>query len=195
MELANQIKKYRKMLNLSQDEFAEKIYVTRQTVSNWENEKNYPDIHSILRMATLFDISLDQLIKGDIEIMRKEINNVDLKKFKRDGSTLAALYVSVLLAAYPLIHFLGILGGVILGGIAATMLIFSIKVEKQKKQHNIQTFKDITAFFDGVPLDEIERENETVGNAKITFIKMLAGAVMGGTVVLLFWLIFDFLGI
>lgn len=44
MELSSQIKKHRILLELSQEELAEKIYVTRQTVSNWENEKSYPDI-------------------------------------------------------------------------------------------------------------------------------------------------------
>ena len=44
MELSKQIKKYRTEANLSQEELADKIYVSRQTISNWENEKNYPDI-------------------------------------------------------------------------------------------------------------------------------------------------------
>ena len=47
MELNAQIKKYRKSLNLSQEELAEKVYVTRQTISNWENGKSFPDIHSL----------------------------------------------------------------------------------------------------------------------------------------------------
>ena len=44
MELSIQIKKYRTELHLSQEELAEKVYVTRQTISNWENEKSYPAI-------------------------------------------------------------------------------------------------------------------------------------------------------
>ena len=47
MELSAQIKKYRTELNLSQEELAEKVYVTRQTISNWETGKSYPDIHSL----------------------------------------------------------------------------------------------------------------------------------------------------
>ena len=65
MELNAQIKKYRTELNLSQEELAEKVYVTRQTVSNWENEKSYPDIHSLLLLSSLFNVSLDQLIKEE----------------------------------------------------------------------------------------------------------------------------------
>lgn len=60
-------------MNLSQEELAEKVYVTRQTISNWENSKSYPDIHSLLLLGSVFNISLDQLIKGDIDIMKKEI--------------------------------------------------------------------------------------------------------------------------
>lgn len=45
-------------MNLSQEELAEKIYVTRQTISNWENDKSYPDIHSLLLLSSTFHISL-----------------------------------------------------------------------------------------------------------------------------------------
>ena len=61
-------------MNLSQEELAEKIYVTRQTISNWENDKSYPDIHSLLLLSSTFHISLDQLIKGDITTMKEEIS-------------------------------------------------------------------------------------------------------------------------
>ena len=74
MELSIQIKKYRTELHLSQEELAEKVYVTRQTISNWENEKSYPDIHSLLLLSSLFNVSLDQLIKGDIEKMKEIIS-------------------------------------------------------------------------------------------------------------------------
>ena len=73
MELGNQIKAHRAVLSLSQEELAEKVYVTRQTISNWENEKSYPDIHSLLLLSSLFNVSLDQLIKGDIEKMKEII--------------------------------------------------------------------------------------------------------------------------
>ena len=80
MELNAQIKKYRTELNLSQEELAEKVYVTRQTISNWENGKSYPDIHSLLLLSSLFNVSLDQLIKGDIETMKEIINEQEVKK-------------------------------------------------------------------------------------------------------------------
>lgn len=56
MEISTQIKKYRNAMELSQEDLAEKIYVTRQTISNWENGKNYPDIHSLLLLSSLLSV-------------------------------------------------------------------------------------------------------------------------------------------
>ena len=76
MNLGSQIKKYRSELSMSQDELAEKVFVSRQSISNWENDKTYPDIKSLLLLSEVFQVSLDQLIKGDLEIMKKEIENI-----------------------------------------------------------------------------------------------------------------------
>ena len=69
MEIGNQIKKHRTRLKWSQETLAENAYVSRQTISNWENGKSYPDIHSLLILGKLFNISLDELVKGDVETM------------------------------------------------------------------------------------------------------------------------------
>ena len=66
MQVGNQIKKYRDQLHLSQEQLAEKIYVTRQTISNWETNKSYPDIHSLVLLSQIFNVSIDQLVKGDL---------------------------------------------------------------------------------------------------------------------------------
>ena len=54
MNLSKQIKKHRERLSLSQEGLAEKLYVSRQTISNWENEKSYPDVHNLLLLSVLF---------------------------------------------------------------------------------------------------------------------------------------------
>ena len=63
MELGGQIKRHRTRLGLSQEELADRIFVTRQSVSNWENGRTYPDLQSLLRLSDLFGLSLDELIK------------------------------------------------------------------------------------------------------------------------------------
>lgn len=58
MDISNQIKKRRTDMGLSQEELAERIYVSRQTISNWETDKTYPDIQSLLLLSILFDTQL-----------------------------------------------------------------------------------------------------------------------------------------
>ena len=102
MELGNQIKAHRAALSLSQEELAEKVYVTRQTVSNWKNGKSYPDIHSLLLLSALFDVSLDQLIKGDLETMKQEVNAADVKAMNRDAIIFSILLAATIILPVPL---------------------------------------------------------------------------------------------
>ena len=71
MELGIRIKELRNVQGINQDELANKLFVSRQTVSNWENGKSYPDIQSVLLLSEIFDVSVDNLLKGDIEKMER----------------------------------------------------------------------------------------------------------------------------
>lgn len=51
MNLGSQIKYFRQRDYLSQEDLAEKLYVSRQTISNWENDKSYPDVHNLLMLS------------------------------------------------------------------------------------------------------------------------------------------------
>lgn len=160
LELNTQIKKYRSQMNLSQEELAEKVYVTRQTISNWENNKNYPDIHSLLLLSSLFNISLDQLIKGDIDIMKEEIKEAELQKFNYYGKNFSLLLLLTIFSCVPLAIFLNFFGLIIWGIIFAITMYYAIKIEKCKKENNVQTYKEIVAFTEGKRLDEIEKNQE-----------------------------------
>ena len=70
MDIANQILNIRKEQKLTQEEFGRLFYVTRQTVSNWENGKNYPDLQILVDISNRFEISLDLLLKGDSEMVK-----------------------------------------------------------------------------------------------------------------------------
>ena len=80
MEFGDQIRNIRKKENLIQEQFAIKLNVSRQAVSNWENNKNLPDIGMLILMSDVFQISLDQLVKGE-----DHMNNMT-EKVIRDGS-------------------------------------------------------------------------------------------------------------
>jgi transcriptional regulator with XRE-family HTH domain len=194
LELHTQIKKYRSNLNLSQEELAEKVYVTRQTISNWENNKNYPDIHSLLLLSSIFHISLDQLVKGDIDIMRQEISEAELKNFNRNGAIFTSLLVLFIVSVVPLTVFLGYYGLIISAVLFAVTMYFAFKIEKYKKVNDIQTFKEIIAFTEGKRLDEIERNQEYGKRPYQKILAALTCAVITFFVSMLFiWLLKSFI--
>ena len=63
-QLAQQIRALRTAKNLSQDGLAEKLYISRQAVSKWENGEATPDIDKLVQLAEIFDVSLDYLVLG-----------------------------------------------------------------------------------------------------------------------------------
>lgn len=65
MEFSDQIKQLRKENNLSQVQYAKKLHVTRQAVSNWKNNRNLLDLEMLIEINRVCHISLDQLILGD----------------------------------------------------------------------------------------------------------------------------------
>lgn len=190
MEIYTQIKKYRVSMNLSQEELAEKVYVTRQTVSNWENNKNYPDIHSLLLLSSLFSISLDQLIKGDIKIMKKEIDKRELQKLNQNAVIYALLLVVLIVSAVPLSVFLGYYGLVIIGILFLISLYFAIRIEKFKKDKDIQTYKEVLYFTEGKRLDEIEKAQEYGKRPYQKILYAFVGACIAFVVCLIFLWVF-----
>lgn len=69
MEIGKKLRNARTRSGFTQEKAAEEIGVARQTISNWENEKSYPDIVSVIRLSTLYSVSLDELLKGDEEMI------------------------------------------------------------------------------------------------------------------------------
>ena len=64
MQLGQAIAQIRKERGLTQEAFAKVFNVTRQTVSNWENEKSHPDLSTLVKISDEFNVSLDILLKG-----------------------------------------------------------------------------------------------------------------------------------
>lgn len=160
MELGNQIKKYRNKLEISQEKLAEKIYVSRQSISNWENDKNYPDINSLIRLSEVFQVSLDILIKGDVEKMKKEIGGKDIKNFEKVSNILAVLFGLLILTPMPLMYFLDKVGIAIWIIIVVVSMYVAFLAEKKKKEFDIHTYNEIVAFTEGKNLDEISKARE-----------------------------------
>ncbi len=105
MEIGKKLKEARMSSGLTQERVAEEIDVSRQTISNWENEKSYPDIVSVIRLSSLYSISLDELLKGDMKMMEhlEESTNVVKSNQKLIG---AAVVNIVLIAALVMMNVL-----------------------------------------------------------------------------------------
>ena len=80
MNIGEQINNLRKQHGLSQDDFANLFNVSRQTISNWENGKSYPDLEMIIKVSDYFKISIDELLKNDVQTVKKIDNEKKAKK-------------------------------------------------------------------------------------------------------------------
>ena len=78
--LNENIKRIRKSKGLSQEELAIKLNVVRQTVSNWENGKSLLDIVSIMSLSDLYQITIDELLKGDKRMKEKMEKDANIAK-------------------------------------------------------------------------------------------------------------------
>ncbi|WP_265459580.1 helix-turn-helix domain-containing protein [Enterococcus sp. HY326] len=191
MNLSQQIKKLRDRDQLSQEDLAEKIYVSRQTISNWENEHSYPDVHNLLLMSVLFDVTLDELVKGDVDQMRRMIQNDEMDRY---GKLMGLFLLAAIVVGIVSITIWGVWGYLPLGILWVISMYFAMKVEKIKKKNDIKTFREIVAFTDGkTDLDDIRKQR----NRKKYFLEksliVLAAGVIGALLSLLVSFITDFL--
>ncbi|MBR3058040.1 MAG: helix-turn-helix transcriptional regulator [Clostridiales bacterium] len=189
MEIGKRIRELRNAQGWNQEEFAEKTFVSRQTISSWENDKSYPDIKSLLLMSELFNVSLDELIKGDIVTMKKEISNESIREYRFWSNIFAVGFLIAVIIPYPLIHFFKIYGVIIFVLYYVALIALSIKVEVLKKHNDIQTYKEIVAFSEG---KELSTEEKIAEKAKRPYQKVLlaiASAALTLAVMLLFHLI------
>ena len=190
MNIGSQIKNYREQLKISQEELADRIFVTRQTISNWENNKNYPDIKSLSLLSFNFNVSVDDLIKGDVEKMKEIIDEKEIKKLNFSSKILTICYVVLIFIAVQLFMWIERYAFIPMGIVFIITMFFALKVEKIKKDNDIQTYKEIVAFSEGKKLNMIDKQVEigkrpyqkillAVGSAIITMlICFLIGLLM-----------------
>ena len=160
MELGKQIKMHRQEAELSQEELANRVYVSRQTILNWENDKSYPDVNSLVLLSEIFQISLDNLIKGDIGVMKEVIQKEEIEKMKRYGRIYTIMLIVTVVSAVPLFMWLGVWAFIPWGIIWAISMYFALKIEKVKKDNDVQSYKEIVAFSEGKLLDDIQKQCE-----------------------------------
>lgn len=162
MKIGYKIQQQRMYHQYSQEQLAEQLQVTRQTISNWENNKSYPDIHYLLTMSKLFSITLDDLIKEDLPQIMTEIEQYDRHKFKKQSTIFTILLILTVVSSIPLTIFYHWVGALIwLIFMVIPSCYYAHIVEKNKHQHNIQTLKEINSFVNNKKLTHVEKIEET----------------------------------
>lgn len=135
MELGKTISEIRKEHGLTQEEFAGRFNVTRQTISNWETSKSYPDLETLVLMSDDFHVSLDTMLKGDKKMVREITKE---QKHGRNHRIKIALIVALALAV-----------------VLAVLFIMNNTVTTLDPEDYIVSVKEITP--ENVTVDEVNR--------------------------------------
>ena len=181
IDIGSKIKTLRLSKSMTQEQLAKALHVSAQAVSKWENGKSYPDIHSLLLLSALFDVSLDQLIKGDLETMKQEVNAADVKAMNRDAIIYTVLLAATIILPVPLLKWFGLYGLIPELFLWGSAMYFAHRLERIKKANNVQSYKEILAFSEGKRLDEIEQKVEA---GKRPYQKVLLALLTAGITLL-----------
>ncbi len=88
MKIGESIFNIRKGHKMTQQEFASVFAVTRQTVSNWEKEKSYPDLQTLVDMSDRFEVSLDSMLKDNVEMVKRIDKERKFSKYVKRGAVI-----------------------------------------------------------------------------------------------------------
>ncbi|GAF40823.1 hypothetical protein FC83_GL001450 [Agrilactobacillus composti DSM 18527 = JCM 14202] len=96
MAIGKRLQERRNELAMTQDFVADQLGVSRQTVSNWENGRSYPDIERVLQLSELYHLSLDNLLKGDATMVHHLKTQTTINHFLKLFILLMALNISLM---------------------------------------------------------------------------------------------------
>ncbi|AEB06192.1 helix-turn-helix domain protein [Coriobacterium glomerans PW2] len=168
MQVGAHIREHRARLALSQDDLAARIYVSRQTISNWENDKTYPDVQSLLLLSAVFDATVDELIKGDVDAMDKTVNEDAGKMKQLEWYALACMVLgaaALYWAGYQFLsgwawHTIPTVMHTVTGWTA--LFVITHRIEKLKRKHDVITYSEVLAFTRGERIDRGTRASRRV---------------------------------
>ena len=161
MELGSHIKARRAELGISQDELAGRIYVSRQTISSWENDKTYPDVQSLLLLSQVFGTTIDELVRGDVDTMKETVEK-DAQLLKRLSYAMTGFIALMVLAmiwwvAQMTVWDLSIVQTLPTAALALVLWGIALFAERWakriKREHDLVTYQEVLAFWNGEPVD------------------------------------------
>ena len=152
MDIGNKLYELRKSKNLSQEELADKLNVTRQTISKWETNQSTPDFDKIIPLCDIYGISADELLKGIKTEASEENNdsNSELKKKRKAFGISAGVFtyiiaVAFIMMAIPSFHMDPVISAAIfllICGIATVIIVLSCVLNKTPKEKKELTLKE-----------------------------------------------------
>ncbi len=161
MELARRIKEHRARLGMSQADLARALFVTRQTISNWETSRTYPDAQSLLLMSGLFGVSVDSLLKEDSQEMREALA-AGSRKMNRLGAVMAAFGLAC--AAWVVVGIAldwdTALIAVPAAALFAPAMCAAFLVDKMRHDNQLFAYQSVQAFLAGEDPDVSNRYNQ-----------------------------------
>lgn len=184
MDLGIRIKEYRTTHGFSQEALAKEIYVSRQTVSNWETDKTYPDVESLLLLSSLFNVSVDDLVRGDVAMLQ-ETAQTNTKKLN---------FWIALCLAFAALALLSITGGPFLFGMPEAFIptfaftAFSIyavyRTQRIMKDIDVVTTAEMVAFLEGKPVDRDKTKRKQFLKSKraVGLIVLVFGGCIGALI-------------
>lgn len=101
MKFNEKLIQLRKENNLTQNQLAEKINISRQSISKWENDHGYPDIANLIKISELYNLSLDELLKNDRKLEKKIIKDSKSNKYH----LLSVIYMIAILIYIAYFYF------------------------------------------------------------------------------------------
>lgn len=180
MDIGNQIRERRVRLGLSQDELARKLYVSRVTISHWETGKTLPDVQSMLLLANLFDTTIDELVRGDVDEMREMVKKSE-QRTKVFAVALATVEVIVITAlAVTAVAGREYLEPVLRLLLAVLVLAFSIAVLVARRGAGAEDAKSAADLLGAATGDPVEAARESGASLGMRLVlQVFAGLAVG----------------
>lgn len=180
MDIGNQIRERRARLGLSQDELAQRLYVSRVTISHWETGKTLPDVQSMLLLANLFDTTIDELVRGDVDEMREMVKKSE-QRTKVFAVTLATVEVIVITAlAVTAVAGREYLEPVLRLLLAVLVLAFSIAVLVARRGAGAEDAKSAADLLGAATGDPVEAARESGASLGMRLVlQVFAGLAVG----------------
>lgn len=146
MKLGQTITEIRKEKKLTQEDFAKEFNVTRQTVSNWENGKSYPDLLTLIKISDMYGYSLDRMLKEDRDMTEAMNRSIEMGKQFRKRTVFDFLFPAIgfvcctAMVVISLVDYKGALS-VTLWGLCALMDLF-ILFEQIKSTKSVEHIEE-----------------------------------------------------